>query len=177
MPGKRGCSESALVVCVPEAEPHVAVLRERHDPVARRGMPAHVTVLYPFVDPADITAAVLDRVRAALTTVRAFAFELARIERFPEALWLAPEPAVGFRALTAAIAKAFPSHPPYGGRFATVVPHLTVAHTTGDATAIADELRANLQRLGAVRATCRTVELVDDTAGVWQPRHRFALPS
>lgn len=170
-------SESALVVCVPAAEPHVGALRERHDPVARRGMPPHLTVLYPFVAPGEITPAVLARVQDALRTIRAFDFELADLGRFPDTVWLAPSRTTPFVALTTTIAAAFPAHPPYGGRFATIVPHLTVAHTTGDASAIENELRSNLQRLGPVRTSCTTVELVDDTSGRWQIRHRFALPS
>jgi hypothetical protein len=42
-------AESAFIVCVPEAEPHVAVLRERFDASARLGLPAHITMLYPFM--------------------------------------------------------------------------------------------------------------------------------
>lgn len=170
-------SESALVVCVPAAEAHVGALRERHDPVARRGMPPHLTVLYPFVAPHEITPAVLARVQAALDAVRAFDFELADIGRFPDTVWLAPSRIPQFVALTAMVAAAFPAHPPYDGRFGTIIPHLTVAHTTGDASAIESELRSNLRRLGPVRASCTGVELVDDTSGRWQIRHRFVLPS
>ncbi|WP_079312549.1 hypothetical protein [Microbispora sp. GKU 823] len=41
--------ETALVVEVPSAEPLVRGLRERYDSFAAYGMPAHVTVLYPFL--------------------------------------------------------------------------------------------------------------------------------
>jgi hypothetical protein len=40
---------------------------------------------------------------------------------------LDPEPAQPFRQLTAAVWRAFPQHPPYGGAYNDVVPHLTVA--------------------------------------------------
>ena len=43
--------ESALLVPVPEAEPFVQRHRFRHDSVALRGVPAHITVLFPFVAP------------------------------------------------------------------------------------------------------------------------------
>jgi hypothetical protein len=42
-------SESALVVLVPEAEPLVGPFRERYDPSASAGMPAHITINYPFL--------------------------------------------------------------------------------------------------------------------------------
>src|SRR5712675_2883024 len=65
-PSHRAMAESALIVRVPAAEPHVSGLRARFDPAAALGVPAHVTVLYPFVPPDRITAAVLARVRAAI---------------------------------------------------------------------------------------------------------------
>ena len=34
---------------MPEAERYIAHYRERYDPSARRNVPAHVTILYPFV--------------------------------------------------------------------------------------------------------------------------------
>ena len=53
---QRGTSyESALVVLVPEAEAIVGRLRQRYDPSAAVGMPAHITLNYPFLpgEPAD----------------------------------------------------------------------------------------------------------------------------
>ena len=44
-------SETALIVEVSEAEEAVHEWRARHDSVAARGVPAHVTVLFPFVAP------------------------------------------------------------------------------------------------------------------------------
>ena len=46
-----GMPESAILVPVPEAGPVVGRLRARLDRSASRGVPAHVTVLYPFVPP------------------------------------------------------------------------------------------------------------------------------
>ena len=44
-------SESAVIVPVPEAEPAVGGLRAALDRAAVWGVPAHVTLLYPFVTP------------------------------------------------------------------------------------------------------------------------------
>src|SRR5688572_163051 len=46
--------DTALICRVPEAERYIAHYRERYDPPARRNVPAHVTVLYPFMPPGDI---------------------------------------------------------------------------------------------------------------------------
>jgi hypothetical protein len=39
---------------------------------------------------------------------------------------MAPEPAEPFRELTSAIHERWPDHPPYGGQFKSVIPHVTV---------------------------------------------------
>ena len=55
MSQRRVSYESALVILVPEAEPVVGRLRQRYDPSAAVGMPAHITLNYPFLpgEPAD----------------------------------------------------------------------------------------------------------------------------
>ncbi len=52
-------TQSAVLVPVPEAERVVSRHRIRLDPAAELGVPAHVTVLYPFVAPPAITATTL----------------------------------------------------------------------------------------------------------------------
>ena len=44
---------TALIVEVPEAEPAVGALRLEHDRSAARGVPAHITILFPFADAAE----------------------------------------------------------------------------------------------------------------------------
>jgi len=55
MSQRRVSYESALVILVPEAEAVVGRLRQRSDPSAAVGMPAHITINYPFLPgvPAD----------------------------------------------------------------------------------------------------------------------------
>jgi hypothetical protein len=122
-----GMPESAILVPVPEAGPVVGRLRARLDRSASCGVPAHVTVLYPFVPPQQITAAVMEMAAAAVKSVPGFGCRFAGTDWFGEdVLWLAPEPAGPFRALTAAVHAAFPQYPPFDGAFADVIPHLTV---------------------------------------------------
>src|SRR6266404_9374121 len=56
--------ESSLVVLVPEAEGLVRSFRDLYDPVAAAGMPAHVTILYPFKPPDQIDKADLENLRS-----------------------------------------------------------------------------------------------------------------
>ena len=167
---------TALVVLVAEAEPLVADLRERFDPSAAEGVPAHVTILVPFAPRAELDAEACARLAAALAATPAFDFTLARVGRFERTAWLAPEPAAPFVALTLAVMQAFPGWLPYGGAFDGIVPHLTAAD--GDAAtaeAVAAELQARLARQGPVRARCRAVELFENGQTRWVAVNRFAL--
>ncbi len=122
-------TQTALIVPVPEAEPVVSSHRQRLDAAASWGVPAHVTVLYPFVQPAlAADPAVITAIASAVRTVEAFDCTFGRIAWFDEdVLWLAPDPAQPFRDLTRAVHRAFPDHPPYGGAHDGSMPHLTVA--------------------------------------------------
>jgi hypothetical protein len=99
------------------------------------GMPPHVTVLYP--SPGDVVG-----IAETLWDFSAFDVDFHRLDRFPGTLWLAPEPAAPFRELTNRLVERYPEYPPYGGSFAEVIPHLTVAQAELDeaAGAIADWL-------------------------------------
>ena len=55
--------ESAFIVRVPEAEGHVAGLRNRFNASVCLGVPAHTTVLVPLMSPERITATVLGDTR------------------------------------------------------------------------------------------------------------------
>lgn len=158
---------TALVVLVPEADAAVGAIRARHDPSARRGMPAHVTVLYPFVAEGDWTPDVDARVAAVLRRAGPFDAAFGRTGTFgPGSLHLAPEPAEPFKALTRAVCAEFPDRPPYGGAFATIVPHLTLAD--GATPAAAADAAAALAAVPAFATHVTTVTRVVKRSGVWR---------
>ena len=139
-----GATESAVIVAVPEAEDVVGPRRAALDRAASWGVPAHVTVLYPFVPPSKIDDQVIRVLANALQTVRAFQAAFPRVAWFgDEVVWLAPEPDQPFRDLISVVSAGFPEYPPYGGTHTELIPHLTI----GD--------RAPVE---ALRAAARAVE-------------------
>ena len=161
---------------MPEAERYIARYRERYDPSARRNVPAHVTVLYPFMPPDEVDPEVLGQLAAIARTIACFDYRLAETRRFPVALYLAPQPDDSFAALTDAIYRAFPDYPPFAGKFATVVPHVTVAHADEPQLCeIEVELRIALPPGGGIAARCSELILIENSRGRWEEMRSFAL--
>jgi 2'-5' RNA ligase len=178
VPDPAGLQESTILVPVPEAEPVVGQLRARLDRAASRGIPAHVTILYPFVPPEQITAAVLGKAAAAVASVQSFDCEFAGTGWFgDQVVWLAPEPASPFRALTAAVHAAFPQCPPFGGAFAEVIPHLTIGDRPEGGLGVLRAAQAEVLPALPVGTHVTRAWLMAGTQapGSWQLRATFPL--
>ena len=168
--------QSTLFVPVPEAEPWVKDLRERYDPTAAAGVPAHITVLFPFISPDLITDNALARATEVFQRFQPFEFSLEQVGRFPESLYLVPEPAEPFILLTEAIAREFPEYPPYSGKFTEIVPHLTVANRSAELSDIAEaEILGIMEDLGPIHAVGNVVELYENSTGHWRWARSFPL--
>ncbi|MCP3758947.1 2'-5' RNA ligase family protein [Streptomyces sp. TBY4] len=166
---------TALIVRIPEAEPAVRGWRERIDPAARAGagVPAHVSVLYPFLPEGLIDASVHAGIAAALHPHPAFDLRFERTGRFPGMLWLAPEPDAPLRRLTRAITERWPDVRPYGGRYPDPVPHLTVAQRAPEADL--DAAQADLNGRLPLTTRVRAVDLVAYDGTAWHERASFPL--
>jgi hypothetical protein len=166
--------DTGVVVLVPEAEPVVGAWRDRHDLTAKRGMPAHVTLVFPWVPAAERTDDDVTRLRTLLRRFWPIDLELAASARFPDTIYLAPEPAHAFRAMTDAIVAEWPEHRPYGGQFDDVIPHLTVATGIGDA--LMDRIEADLAPQLPVHARITEAQLWSFDGERWTggPTFRFA---
>lgn len=171
-------TETALIVPVDAADPVVGRHRAVLDRSAAWGVPAHVTVLYPFVAPDRIGADIFEEVRAAVAGVPRFDCVFGRVEWFgQDVAWLAPEPDAPFRTLTRAVCGRFPDHAPYRGAHPDVVPHLTVGSTD------AGGLRSLRQAAAEVQATLPVTARIDrvlliagtDAPGSWRTLAKFAL--
>lgn len=168
---------SGLIIEVPEAEAAVAAWRERLDPQAALGVPAHITVLFPFAAPDRLDDSSIEILGRLVATAASFEFFLARTAWFGDTtLWLAPEPAAPFKQLTTLITGAFPAYPPYAGQFDEVVPHLTIGdhgarHQFLDAER---EMQKHLPISAAARAVSLMVERSDRR---WERLTVFPLAS
>jgi 2'-5' RNA ligase len=169
-------SETALIVPVPAAEPAVSPFRALLDPAATWGVPAHVTVLYPFLAPDRIDDDVLANVGRLVAAVPRFEVAFTHVEWFGDTVvWLAPVPDGPFRDLTAAVWNRFPEAPPYGGAYADIVPHLTIgqADSRPELIRAADAVSAHVP----IVTTVEVVRLIAGTPdpGSWHTLREFGL--
>lgn len=165
--------ETALVIVVPEAEPLVSEWRAKYDWSAQHGVPAHITLLYPFAPTERVDDELLGRLRELFASEAPVTFELPRVARFPEVAWLAPEPSEPFSALIELIAGRFPDYPPYEGAHEEVIPHLTVAEGGPE---LQDRVEAALTEHLPIAARADDVALLfEGDDGLWFEAHRFPL--
>ena len=171
VPGPAGSEPvSALVVpfTVPAA---LARVRRRWDYAALTGVGPHVTVLFPFLPCGDLGPPARAELAAIARAVPGFEVRFERVRRFPELVWVEPEPADPFAALTASVVRRWPDHPPYGGAFDTVIPHLTLVESDVADLETIEELAR--QSTPFSRRAQRLELWCQDGAGRWRVRWRM----
>jgi len=120
-------TQAAVIVPIPVADPIVAAHRSRLDAAATLGVPAHVTIIFPFARPGVLSTDDDGRLASAVRSVPRFVCSFTEIGWFGDACaWLRPDDDRPFRALTQAVWDMFPDYPPYEGAFDEVIPHLTI---------------------------------------------------
>lgn len=139
--------ESGLIIPVPESEPIVGEHRFRLDLSAQWGVPAHVTVLYPWMPPGEINEATHARLAELFAEVASFDFALGEIRWFrTDVVYAAPVPDTPFRELTRLVVDTWPQFLPYGGEHGEPTPHLTIGDH-GTATELAEASAAVARHL------------------------------
>lgn len=157
-------AQTALIVPISEAEPAVGRFRASLDSSASWGVPAHVTVLYPFLPPERIDGAVLATVREIVAAVPRCDVSFTHVGWFGDTVvWLAVRPDHPFRDLTAAVWRRFPEAPPYAGAHTEVVPHLTIGHD--GARTLLEDAAAAVSAVLPIHATIEVVRLIAGTPG------------
>jgi 2'-5' RNA ligase len=103
-------------------------LRRRSVGDAIAGLPAHLTMLYPFVEPGRLRADVRRHLAAVAGRTPPFDYRLDGAATWPDTIYVAVDPAAPFVALQRRLAEAFPAFPIYGTDPGfDFVPHVTIA--------------------------------------------------
>jgi 2'-5' RNA ligase len=165
--------ETAIVLVLEDAEPFDDVRREFAVSTVARGIPFHVTLLWPFVPRQELTEGVIADTRSFFAAQRPFEFELTRLATWPTVVYAVPEPDAALRECMAALHARFPDWPPYGGIHAHVVPHATVGEDVNAVRAF-PEVQRRLEGHLPVRHTAETATLLEEFApDRWREREVF----
>lgn len=138
-------------------------------------MPAHVTVLYPFLRLDELDETATGSLTELFARKERFRFQMLEIGWFGErTVYLKPEPEEPFQALTASVVERFPGHLPYRGIFKTVSPHVTVA-SRGRAAMLRHVARRVARRLPISAEATEVVLMESQDDGTWKATTAFPL--
>lgn len=120
--------ETAVLVPVPAVTPVLAEHRTQmgtRDSLDR-GIPDHITLVYPFLHPDQADLSSRARLARIFTETRVISFSLTSVRWWGALAWLAPEPAQPFIALTEKLVTEF-GVLPYKGAYRAITPHLSIS--------------------------------------------------
>ena len=146
------------------------------DPPAPFGIPAHITLLFPFRPAHWLGPDAVDDLATLFRAVPLSEFALTHVGRFgTRVLYLAPEPAAPFVDLTKQLSTRFDLLP-YGRADGGRTPHLTVARS--DDPAFLDQVEAALAPSLPLPFTLHEAWLMErDEAGYWHLSVTFPFGS
>jgi len=126
---------SAVVIIAPHRVQAFAVpLMHQYCFESMMRVPAHITVLFPFVPLDDLDAACW-KLRDICADVPPFDLTLDGYGHFPTVTYLKPADPEPIKAIFRRIHAAFPDYPPYRGAFGgdDITPHMTVGEFKSEA--------------------------------------------
>lgn len=151
-----------LIVPVPEVEAALADLPVPCLLAWQIGIPAHVTLLFPFPTLDELDAVERAELAELFARVPPLRVTFESVGQFPDVLYLRPEPRAWFAYLTQALAQQF-KLPPYGGLHREIVPHLTVTRHADPAilAAVEEAITPRLPIVANVSEVCLLEEEAD----------------
>jgi 2'-5' RNA ligase len=154
LPGLGSPSDRSAVIVHARLPRALEQLRRVSVVDAAAGLPAHLTMLYPFVAPERLTSQVRESIAGVAARHRPFDYRLADRAVWPDTVYVRVEPEAPFLRLQSDLARAFPDFPIYGTDATfEFVPHVTIAEGTGLARATdAHPAWASLPRAGRTEA-------------------------
>jgi 2'-5' RNA ligase len=162
-----------LIVPVIVAETAIRPEPSECVPIWSGGIPAHVTLLFPFPRMEQLDPAGLADLKALFAGTLPIRVTFSTVGRFPDVVYLAPEPRDWFIRLTEALSKRY-GLLPYGGIFPSIVPHLTVARDPD--LAVSERIAAALERYLPLETDVREVWLMEEEVdGRWTHAATFPL--
>jgi hypothetical protein len=164
---------------MPATDTVVRPIRRAQNPSGDAGMPAHVTLMYPFLERDSIDETVRTALRLMFNPMRPFDVTFERSTRDDGLLYLPPEPPAAFVALHQLIRRTWPTMLPYEGKYGNVYkPHLSIAYGAEgrlDPDGVFGPMEEALSAHLPLRSQARSVWLVVRLDNHWVHQGTFAL--
>jgi hypothetical protein len=165
--------QSVLAISLPEADNVLSYVRSRFGgEVPPVGVPAHITLLYPWMPPALINEKVLTELASLFAGLPIFDLSLKLGWFGREVLLLVPQDPAPFIRLTKAIVRRWPEFPYYSGEYDDIEPHVTLAY--GNEFSLSG-LAAEVASQVPVRARTSSIGLSIGQPGHMIVRAKFSL--
>ncbi len=129
--------QTGLVIPVPTADALLASVGARYPGTVREGVPAHVSLLYPFVPAADLDERVPSALGELFDKQVPMRVEFVECYRRGGFVALRPDPIDGLVELLSKTHRRWPDVVPYEGLYGDVEPHVTVALRASEEAAVA----------------------------------------
>lgn len=161
--------QTAVILPVPAADDVLAAVASQHPAAVRPGVPAHVSLLYPFLPAPAIDATVTAWLKRFAASWPSVTITLSEVRQRPGFVYL---PCPELLPLVEDARSAWPDLRPYGGRFgASPEPHLTVSMLDGGEGNIATLVAGMLP----VRTVLNEVWLVAFDGLAWKATSTHSL--
>lgn len=136
-------SSALVIVAPPEVQVAAAPLRLKYGFEGMLRVPAHITILFPFI-PLEQLDAVAVRLRQLYADFPPFDVTLDGYGNFPTTTYLNITDPTPIKALFQRVHAAYPQYPPYRGTFGAddITPHMTVGEFTSEIERAAAEFPA-----------------------------------
>ena len=170
--------ETVLVAEFPSLEDFVGPIRLAHDSSARRGLPAHVTIQYPFITEDELTPDDDGALAEILARHDPFDVTFAELGTFPRVVWLSPVPTRPFEQLVASVRGRWPEVVNEADARRGFTPHLTLAKglEPAEVASKADEVLATIAEHLPERTRVRTLSLFARNSDLeWERRRVYEL--
>lgn len=161
-------TQTALILPLEPVDESVEAFRNVHDPAANLGLPAHITLIFPFIPLLGFDADAERALERLMRESAGFSFELDRVETFDDVAYLAPVSDGPLVQLIQSLTQSFPAYLPYAGAFETVIPHLTVG-----GKGCADQAAREIDL--PVRGVADRASLLRDSGERWVTHKHFRL--
>ena len=119
--------DASAVIVRAHLPPALEELRRAWVKDAGRGLPAHLTLLSPFVRAGELDAALRRRLATVVARHLAFDYHLIGPKASPDTIYAGVDSERPFLELHRDLATEFPDYPIYEGKGGELVPHVTVA--------------------------------------------------